>query len=261
MWDMDFISEEDFRTHVANTINEYADNLVSYDLKRFNHNTIDPIKLLFDKSVYGLSWDEVIKSEIFRQRDKSNNNSIGYFHQKIFAYIAGCEIPNQGWDIIYKPEGGIVLADGTLVSTLYIEMKNKHNTMNSASSGKTYTKMQDQLLSDDDCACFLVEAIAKHSQDKQWSITVDGQRKGHRLIRRVSLDNFYALVTKDANAFLKICIALPDTIDFVLKNVPEVKAPQDTVMEELFAVSESIEASIPMALYYLGFYEYIGFAI
>lgn len=42
-------------------------------------------------------------------------------------------------------------------------MKNKHNTMNSAAAGKTFIKMQSQLLKDDDCACFLVEAIAKAS--------------------------------------------------------------------------------------------------
>jgi hypothetical protein len=41
-------------------------------------------------------------------------------------------------------------------------MKNKHNTMNSAASSKTYIKMQGQLLEDDDCTCLLVEAIAKN---------------------------------------------------------------------------------------------------
>ncbi|MFR5068672.1 MAG: Eco47II family restriction endonuclease [Eubacteriales bacterium] len=49
------------------------------------------------------------------------------------------------------------------VHTVYVEMKNKHNTMNSASAGKTFIKMQNQLLNDDDCACFLVEAIAQRS--------------------------------------------------------------------------------------------------
>jgi len=30
--------------------------------------------LLFDKTVYKFSWEEVVRNEIFRQRDKSNNN-------------------------------------------------------------------------------------------------------------------------------------------------------------------------------------------
>lgn len=45
------------------------------------------------------------------------------------------------------------MPDGDIVHTLYVEMKNKHNTMNSASSAKTYIKMQGQILEDDDCAC------------------------------------------------------------------------------------------------------------
>ncbi|MCL2504478.1 MAG: Eco47II family restriction endonuclease [Coriobacteriia bacterium] len=259
MWDMGFITEDDFRTHVANTINAYADNLVSCDIKRLNSNTIDPIKLIFDKSVYDLSWEETIKSEVLRQRDKSNNNSIGYFHQQIFRYIANCEVPQHGWDVIYRPEDSVDIFDGHYVSTLYVEMKNKHNTMNSASAGKTYTKMQDQLLQDDNCSCLLVEAIAKHSQNTQWSITLDKEKRGHRLIRRVSLDRFYELVTGDPNAFYKVCMMLPETIGYVLENVPGVKAPSDTAFEDLLHLTGGREDTVPKALYLLGFGSYIGF--
>ena len=83
-WSLDFISEEDFKNHVRATIMKYGEKLESYDLKRFNSNLIDPIKLIFDKSVYRTSWEEIVNNEIFRQRDKSNNNDIGYFHQNIF---------------------------------------------------------------------------------------------------------------------------------------------------------------------------------
>lgn len=160
-WPLNFISEKDFYNHVKATIEKYGEKLQSFDLKRFNKNIIDPIKLIFDKTVYHNSWDEIIKSEIFRQRDKSNNNDIGYFHQKIFRYIGHCKVPKEGWDVIYKNSKGITLPDGSIVSSIYVEMKNKHNTMNAASSGKTFIKMQNQILKDDDCACFLVEAIAK----------------------------------------------------------------------------------------------------
>lgn len=51
-WDLDFISEEDFKKHVQETIMKYGEKLKSYDLKRFNSNLIDPIKLIFDKSIY-----------------------------------------------------------------------------------------------------------------------------------------------------------------------------------------------------------------
>ena len=151
-WNLSFISENNFKKHVQETILKYGEKLESFDLKRFNSNIIDPIKLIFDKSVYKISWEEIVNNEIFRQRDKSNNNDIGYFHQNIFSYFEGCEVPQTGWDVIYRNPDGIVMPDGDIVHTLYVEMKNKHNTMNSASSAKTYIKMQSQLLDDDDCA-------------------------------------------------------------------------------------------------------------
>ena len=52
MWTLDFISEEDFTRHVQATIEKYGEKLTSYDLKRFNKNIVDPVKLLFDKMVY-----------------------------------------------------------------------------------------------------------------------------------------------------------------------------------------------------------------
>ena len=48
-WNLDFLSEEDFRNHVRATIMKYGEKLESYDLKKFNSNLIDPIKLIFAK--------------------------------------------------------------------------------------------------------------------------------------------------------------------------------------------------------------------
>ena len=105
-WNLDFISEEDFKKHVRATIMKYGEKLESYDLKRFNSNLIDPIKLIFDKSVYRTSWEEIVNNEIFRQRDKSNNNDIGYFHQNIFPISKdaksrrrlGCYLQKSRWN-------------------------------------------------------------------------------------------------------------------------------------------------------------------
>ena len=50
-------------------------------------------KDVYKRQVYRTSWEEIVNNEIFRQRDKSNNNDIGYFHQNIFSYFKGCEVP------------------------------------------------------------------------------------------------------------------------------------------------------------------------
>lgn len=269
MWSLSFIKEEDFRKHVKDTIEKYDKKLEPFNLKRFNKNLIDPIKMIFDKMVYNSSWDEIISNEIFRQRDKSNNNDIGYFHQRIFKYIDKCRVPENGeengWDIIYEDPAGINLPDGSVVHRVYVEMKNKHNTMNSASSGKTFIKMQNQLLNDDDCACFLVEVIAQKSQNIKWDVTVDKKKVGHKLIRRVSIDQFYSLVTGRENAFYDMCMVLPKVIEDVVKEFDESIIPHDTVMEELTDMIKnkeitSKEAGILMSIYMLGFKTYSGFS-
>lgn len=269
-WRLEFISEEDFTNHVKATIDKYGEKLESYDIVRFNKNIVDPVKMIFDKTVYQSTWEEIVSNEIFRQRDKSNNNDIGYFHQRIFQYIADCHVPDNGkeggWDVIFQKDSGIVLPDGDVVHTIYVEMKNKHNTMNSSASGKTYIKMQSQLLDDDDCACFLVEAIAKKSQNVKWSTTVDGKRVSHKKIRRVSLDQFYALVTGQEDALYQMCMVLPQVIETVVTEGGDgVKVPHDTVLEELGRMADQIgepdrNLAMAMAVYLLGFSTYKGFS-
>lgn len=269
-WELSFISEKDFTNHVKDTIDKYGEKLESFDIVRFNKNIVDPIKMIFDKTVYQTSWDEIVGNEIFRQRDKSNNNDIGYFHQRIFQYINNCHVPDNGteggWDVIFQVPEGITLPEGDIVHTVYVEMKNKHNTMNSAAAGKTYIKMQSQLLDDDDCACFLVEAIAKKSQNIKWSTTVYGKSVSHKKIRRVSLDQFYALVTGQEDAFYKMCMVLPKVIEKVVNEGGEdVKVPHDSVMSELRRIAKEMNTddenlAMALAVYLLGFSTYNGFS-
>ena len=268
-WSLSYISEGDFTKHVAATIEKYDQKLSSIGIKEFNKNIIDPIKLIFDKTVYQSSWEEMIGNEIFRQRDKGNNNDIGYFHQSIFQYIDKCHVPPNGkeggWDVIFENSEGITLPGGDVVHTVYVELKNKHNTMNSASAGKTYIKMQNQLLKNDDCACFLVETIAQKSQNAKWETTIDGNKVSHKRIRRVSLDRFYELITGEENAFYDMCMILPKIIKKVVDENPDIQVPHDTVHDELKVLAEKSsmhdeDFAMSTAIYLLGFSTYYGFS-
>lgn len=267
-WKLDFITEEDFTKHVAATIAQYDKKLLPVNIGKFNSNIVDPIKMIFDKNVYQYSWEELVGNEIFRQRDKSTNNDIGYFHQRIFQYMKNCRVPDNGkeggWDVIFHREDGIILPDGDKVSTVYVEMKNKHNTMNSSSAGKTYIKMQNQLLKNDDCACFLVEAIAKKSQNIKWTTTVNGSSVSHKRIRRVSIDQFYELVTGCRTAFYDMCMVLPGVISKVVSSDKNIEIPHDTVINQLRKIAcrleiQNEELAMSMAVYMLGFSTYKGF--
>lgn len=243
-----FIKQEEFENHVAQTIKTYNETLKSIDLAKFNSNIIDPIKLTFDKALFKKSIEEVIALEIHRQRDKSNTNAIGYFHQFMFKYIANCEVPIHGFDVIFTQEDG---------SKIYVEMKNKHNTMNSSSSQKTYIGMQNQLLKCPNDMCFLVETIAKHSQNIVWRCSVNGESIVHERIRRVSIDKFYEIVTGVENAFYLICKQLPITIEKLIENDVVNTVEHDTVIDELKAKNPDLLK----ALYLLAFETYNGFDI
>lgn len=246
---LDFIKEDDFKLHVKETLEKYKDTLKSINLEKFNSNIIDPIKLLFDKEVYNKEFKEIVELEIQRQRDKSNNNAIGYFHQNIFKHIKNCTVPKEGWDIIFKGE----------TKTYYVEMKNKHNTMNSSSSAKTYMKMQNHLLTSENknkSICALVEVISKKSQDIPWVIFIDNEKQhACQELRRISIDKFYEIVTGEKEAFRKICFQLPETIKELLEENKHLKVEKDTVIEEL----EKIDKDTLLALYKIAFSTYEGF--
>jgi hypothetical protein len=240
MYNLSFISDEDLFYHVKETVEKYR---FTIDLKKFNKNLIDPIKLTFDSKVYGKTFQEIIESEIIRQIDKSNTNLIGYFHQNIFHYInVDWEVPEHGFDLINQEEH------------IFVEMKNKHNTMNSSSSQKTYMKMQDMLIRNANNRCFLVEIIAKKSQDIPWKIRLDGITYEHDYIRRISIDKFYAMVTGEAHAFKNLCEVLPTVLDDVISTL-DIDIIENTVYEDLQSVSPNLLKS----LYLLAFENYEGF--
>jgi hypothetical protein len=239
-YNLGFISNEDLFYHVKETVEKYR---FTIDLKKFNKNLIDPIKLTFDSKIYGKSLEETIELEIIRQMDKSNTNHIGYFHQNIFKYIdSAWEVPKQGFDLINEKE------------KIYVEMKNKHNTMNSSSAQKTYIAMQNKILKGADITCMLVEVIAKQSQNIPWKISINSEQYVHDNIRRVSIDKFYEIVTGEKDAFKSLCEVLPIVLEDVLSTLDK-STIKNTVFEELTLLSPNLLKS----LYLLSFSHYEGF--
>ncbi len=239
-YNLGFISDENIYEHVKKTVESYRREITLF---QFNQNIVDPIKLTFDSKVYGKSIRQAIEDECFRQIDKSNSNSIGYFHQNLFNYAKnGWIVPKEGFDVENDERH------------IYVELKNKHNTMNSASSQKTYMKMQAKLLDDDQATCYLVETISKKSQDDTWKITLDKRSRSHKRIRRMSMDKFYELVFDDSMAFYKLCRALPRIIEDVINDNEELTL-KNTVYEEL----TKDHADMLTSLYLLAFSTYEGF--
>lgn len=238
-----FITDENIYQHVKHTVDLYRKTI---SLKEFNSNIVDPIKLTFDSKVYDKKIEEIINEECFRQIDKTNSNNIGYFHQNLFRYAG------NGWEV---PPNGVTGFDVQNIDRhIFAELKNKHNTMNAASSQKTYMKMQNQILQDDKAVCMLVETIAKTSQNRKWEVSIDRRKFAHERIRRVSMDKFYEIVFGDELAFMKLCKSLPDILDDVMSECLRNKN-ENTVFQELSEISLDVMRS----LYLLAFKTYEGF--
>ena len=125
--------------------------------------------------------------------------------------------------------------------------------------------MQQQLCDDDDCACYLVEAIANDSQNIVWETSVDKKKVHHKRIRRVSIDQFYNIVTGQSDVFYKVCIKLPEVIAKVVPTMSANKMVDDTVYTELKNEAKHYKAgdedvNLTLAMYMLGFSSYLGFS-
>lgn len=245
-YNLGYISDEDIFQHVKDTVAQYRRSI---NLRQFNKNIIDPIKLTFDSKIYGQTMVQTIESECIRQIDKTNNNRIGYFHQNLFKYAGnGWIVPDNG------DKGGFDVLNDEL--HIFVEMKNKHNTMNRSSSSDTYVKMQNKILKDDQATCMLVETIAKRSQNIAWRLTINknGQTEyySHERIRRVSMDKFYELVFGEKDAFFKLCKALPYILDDVI-------AKDKSAMLHNTVYDELDKSDFYKSLYLLAFKTYEGF--
>ena len=231
-----FISNEAIFNHVKETVELYRTHI---NLKEFNKNIIDPIKLTFDSKVYGKTIDEIIEAESIRQIDKTNTNHIGYFHQNLFKLAGkGWSVPETGFDIVNEERH------------IFAELKNKHNTMNSRAADSVYRHMQNKILHDDRATCMLVEVIATKSRNEKWFY----DNLSHEKIRRVSIDKFYGIVFDDEYAFFKLCKVLPYILDDVVEEL-RCGSITSTVYDELRNLSSDTFRS----LYLLAFRTYDGF--
>ena len=219
-YELGFITDEDLFKHVKETLDRLTHKV---DLKSFEKNVIDPIKLTIEAHAYGKSPKEVVEQEVARQLGKTLENAVGDFHQKIFNYIKGWSVPEDGVDII--DEAG----------TVFCEMKNKHNTMNSNSAEKVFEKLHGIVIANPKATAYLVIVVAKESCDEPW--LASGRTlppgKAERL-RKISIDRFYALATGDEKAFMKLCQVVGKVVDDVLEVCPSSKFT-NTVLKELAA--------------------------
>ena len=223
----------------------YKKIFAGQDLDNFNRNIVDPFQILIEHVLLGKNIKKIVAGEIIRQQNKSCANVLGYFHQYIFRYISpDWEIPEKGWDLVNNKQ------------LIYAEIKSKWNTMNVNSAQNAYHKMEQEINQSPQAKCYLVEIIAKRTQDKPWKPTFGGVKKeANERIRRISIDKFYEIITGDKQAFFKLVVALPQLLKEIVAEEGIIQTGENTVLTEL----EKQNPNHLLALFNLSFQQYEGF--
>lgn len=191
----------------------------------------------------------MIQSEILRQIDKSINNSIGTFHEQILGGIKGYEIGNlSGFDIKANDD------------TLFADIKNKHNTMNSSSSEALFQKLARYADDYKKAKCYWVQILAKNSFNENWKGEINGKEYSHSRVFKISGDQFYALLTGEEDAFYQLYKALPIAInDFLETTKKEQNENENSALEEITSETENSKRSILDQISFDNYSYYSGF--
>ena len=217
-----FVSDSHLLDCIGNLHKAYLKAKNNITKKNLYSNKVDTIKLTFDARFNTIDEESLIQLEILRQIDKSINNSIGTFHEQILGGIKGFEAGNlSGYDIKSNDD------------TLFADIKNKHNTMNSGAAEALFQKLARYANDYKKANCYWVQILAKGSFCELWSGDINGKEYSHSRVYKISGDQFYALLSGQTDALFQLYKVLPLAIKDYLK-----LADQNDEVEENSALDE-----------------------
>lgn len=236
---VDFVSDDHLLKCIENLHGSYLKAKADVSKKKFYSNKIDTIKLTFDSRFNDIDEENIIELEILRQIDKSINNSIGTFHEQVLGGIKGYEVGNlSGFDIKAEDD------------TLFADIKNKHNTMNSSSAESLFQKL----------ARFADNYKAKGSFNEHWRGDINGKEYSHSRVFKISGDRFYAILSNQDDAFLQLYKALPIAIKDYLQGIKaKDEINENSIFEDIKESSNKKERNILEQITFENYSYYLGF--
>ena len=106
--------------------------------------------------------------------------------------------------------------------TLFSDIKNNHNTMNSSSAEALFQKLSKYADTYKKSKCYWVQILAKSSFCELWKGEINGKEYSHSGDYKISGDEFYALLSGRENAFFQLYknlpIAIADYLDSIEKS-------------------------------------------
>jgi hypothetical protein len=246
---VDFISDKHLLTCIAGLHKSYLKAKQNITKSSFYNNKVDTIKLTFDSKFNNIDEESLIQAEILRQIDKSINNSIGTFHEQILGGIDGYEVGNlSGFDIKATNE------------TLFADIKNKHNTMNSSSAEALFQKLARYADNYKKAKCYWVQILAKNSFNELWKGEINGKEYSHSRVFKISGDQFYSLLSRQDDALFQLYKILPIAINDYLNSIEKDKSTKsNSALDEIKKVTKSSKRSILNQITFENYSFYLGF--
>jgi hypothetical protein len=205
-----WISDTDLRYEV-NQLLSIAQVAKKAAVDEFGKNVIDPFAALFEMSGFSIDYDTWHNSETTRQAQKTLQNHIGDFHQRILGYPKGWTNKGVGNIVDLLSEDKKIIA----------EIKNKYNTISGGKLSDLYYSLEKQVSPKSSIykgyTAFYVMVIPKTGQRFNKPFTPSDKDKGARcpvneLIREIDGASFYSMVTGSANALEDLFDVLPEVI-------------------------------------------------
>ena len=206
---LSFISDEKLEEFVREVIDKVQAKADKAEVSLYK-NVVDPFSSAFDASRQGITVDDWVEQEKARQAQKTLQNALGKFHQKVIGEIPGWHDAGTNGSYDVGNEGQKIIA----------EIKNKHNTMNSSSAPGVYQKLVGHLqygYKGQGYTAYLITMVPKSKKryDKPWSpqLTLHNLRED---IRQIDGASFYELATGSPTALRDLYYALPIVFEKVL---------------------------------------------
>jgi len=229
---LSFISNEDLCSVLLELQEKVQKKKANKD-KEFTKNAIDPFTALFQMVFLNINADQWKQFEQNRQLEKSLQNNIGLFHQKLISKLQGWENPKN------KPGYDVVNHEQKIIA----EVKNKHNTLKGSDRSKTHHRLK-QLVTDKGqttkgYTAYLVQIIPLKKERYNIPFTTSDNSLGekvpvHESVRIIDGASFYELITGDPHALRRIFETLPLALQTIGVNVDDQKISRS---KEYFALS------------------------
>lgn len=179
--------------------------------KEFGKNGIDPFSALFEISGFKLDYNSWFINETARQAQKTLQNHIGEFHQKVLGSVANWKDLQTGQIIDLESKKHNTIA----------EVKNKYNTVKGSNQINIYRELENLVMDKNSIyhgyTAYYVTVIPKSSKRFNTEFTPSDNKKGNKcpanpLIRKIDGASFYDLVTGESNSLEQLFDYLPEIL-------------------------------------------------